>query len=154
MAGFNSKDRLDRRIFLKKLIKYFFLALSFLLSIFTLINLTPPNPKKKSYKFYEIEEDKIPTEGVRKISTRIDESGKTVVFFVVRHDNSLIALSPYCTHLGCIVNFDRNLNEFLCPCHQGRYDINGKVLSGPPKEPLNRLPVKIENGKFLVGIAI
>lgn len=154
MNDFNSTDKINRRNFLKKVVKIFFLTSTFLFSIFALVNLIPSSPKKKSYKFYEIEEDKIPTEGVRKISLKINNSDKTLVFFIVKSENSIIALSPYCTHLGCLVNFDRNSNEFLCPCHQGRYDIKGKVLSGPPKEPLNRLPVKIENGKFLVGIAL
>ncbi len=74
--------------------------------------------------------------------------------FLVKQENSIIALSPVCTHLGCLVNFDRTMNEFVCPCHGGRYDIQGRVIKGPPKENLHRLPVKIENGKIFIGIKI
>ncbi len=61
------------------------------------------------------------------------------------------ALSAVCTHLGCIVKWQAGKKEFLCPCHGGRYDITGKVLSGPPPEPLFTIDVVAEGGKLYVG---
>lgn len=46
------------------------------------------------------------------------------------------ALSPVCTHAGCIVKFNAAEKSWDCPCHGGRYDISGKVISGPPQKGL------------------
>lgn len=46
------------------------------------------------------------------------------------------ALSPVCTHAGCIVNFNPEELSWDCPCHGGRFDLSGKVLTGPPQKDL------------------
>ncbi|WP_460181690.1 QcrA and Rieske domain-containing protein [Thermodesulfovibrio sp. TK110] len=135
------------------MINLIFLALGFLFVITGLIFLTPKKPKNKPYKFFELSEDKIPKEGVKKVDVAIEEE-KSMKIFLINQKNSIIALSPVCTHLGCFVNFDRTLNEFICPCHGGRYDIEGRVIGGPPKEALHRLPVKMKNGRIFIGIKI
>ncbi|RME66309.1 MAG: hypothetical protein D6778_04940 [Nitrospirae bacterium] len=70
------------------------------------------------------------------------------------HSGTLYALSPVCTHLGCLVNWNYLKGEFQCPCHGGRYDIKGRVIGGPPPRPLTRLPLKIEGEKVLVGLKV
>lgn len=145
---------IKRRVFLKRIIKIFFTFVALIFSFLGLSILKPSSPKKKEYSYYEILEDKIPKEGVKKINIEIGNLQKSLKIYLVNKGNSIIALSPACTHLGCFVNFDRNTNEFICPCHGGRYDIEGKVINGPPKEPLQRLPVKIEGNRIFVGIKI
>ncbi len=49
---------------------------------------------------------------------------------------ALHAVSPYCTHLGCIVHWNTAEDTWDCPCHGGRYTRQGAVLSGPPTAPL------------------
>ena len=41
------------------------------------------------------------------------------------------ALLSVCTHLGCMVPWDKAKNKFCCPCHGSQYDENGKVVRGP-----------------------
>ena len=65
--------------------------------------------------------------------------------------DQVIAVSAGCTHLGCIVTWDEDGKIFKCPCHDGRYDADGKVISGPPPLPLRRHPAKIENGKIFLA---
>jgi Rieske Fe-S protein len=65
--------------------------------------------------------------------------------------DDVMAISAGCTHLGCIVTWDEDQNIFKCPCHDGRYDADGKVLSGPPPAPLKRHPAKIEDGKIFLS---
>ena len=62
-----------------------------------------------------------------------------------------IALSAVCTHLGCIVQWLPDKNEFLCPCHAGRFGTDGQVLGGPPPKALAHLPLTIEDDQLLVG---
>ncbi|RZK41840.1 MAG: FAD-dependent oxidoreductase [Pedobacter sp.] len=53
-------------------------------------------------------------------------------------DGNVNALSPTCTHAGCIVNFNSVEKSWDCPCHGGRFDLKGNVISGPPQKNLTR----------------
>lgn len=55
----------------------------------------------------------------------------------------LRAFSQQCTHLGCVVYFDRESGRMLCPCHEGAFDARtGGVVAGPPQRPLGRIDVE------------
>lgn len=56
--------------------------------------------------------------------------------------DSFVVLTATCTHLGCLVSYQSQNEELACPCHGGRYDLNGNVLGGPPPDPLRRLRVE------------
>ena len=60
------------------------------------------------------------------------------------------AISTVCTHLGCTVFWQKDRQEFFCPCHNGRFDKNGTVLEGPPPAPLDLYPVEIEGDNVFV----
>ncbi|MEU0004472.1 FAD-dependent oxidoreductase [Streptomyces sp. NPDC006314] len=51
---------------------------------------------------------------------------------------ALHAVSARCTHLGCLVSFNRAERAWECPCHGSRFDVDGKVLQGPAVKPLER----------------
>lgn len=71
--------------------------------------------------------------------------------WVVKHsDTDLTVFSPICTHLGCHYDWDASARQFICPCHNSRFSITGKVLSGPAPRPLDPLPYKIEDGVLYV----
>jgi Rieske Fe-S protein len=48
----------------------------------------------------------------------------------------LHALSPVCTHMGCIVRWNAAERSWDCPCHGGRFSALGDVQSGPPMRDL------------------
>ncbi|MGW0414289.1 FAD-dependent oxidoreductase [Streptomyces collinus] len=50
----------------------------------------------------------------------------------------LHAVSARCTHLGCLVAFNRAERAWECPCHGSRFDVDGGVLQGPAVHPLER----------------
>lgn len=62
-----------------------------------------------------------------------------------------VALSAVCTHLGCIVKWVDESQEFLCPCHAGRFSTAGQVLSGPPPKALTTYTVTIKGDDILIG---
>ena len=51
-------------------------------------------------------------------------------------DGTTKKLSRRCPHAGCNVNYDKDSNQFICPCHQSRFDLQGKVLQGPAESNL------------------
>lgn len=64
---------------------------------------------------------------------------------------NFVALSAVCTHLGCVVSWETDKGEFLCPCHGGRFSAEGTVLGGPPPKPLESLTVAISGDQVMVG---
>ena len=148
---------MNRREFVKKSL-YGLLALFGLGFLITGIEVFFPRkaPEKKLAYFPLISEDAIPRAGVKKgelVYTSMGRERKARVF-IVSSGNGLTVLSATCSHLGCLVNYSREKHEFICPCHGGRYDLNGRNIAGPPPAPLNRLPARIENGMVLVGIKV
>lgn len=71
----------------------------------------------------------------------ITHDGKKIAVYKDEQGN-LHALQATCTHAGCIVNWNAEEKSWDCPCHGGRFDIDGHVLAGPPKTKLQK--VKIE----------
>jgi cytochrome b6-f complex iron-sulfur subunit len=61
------------------------------------------------------------------------------------------AFSAVCTHLGCTVQYVPGAGDIWCPCHNGHYDLNGKVISGPPPRPLEEYSVFIRGGDVVVS---
>lgn len=48
----------------------------------------------------------------------------------------LRALDARCTHEGCTVKYVPGESVIWCACHNGRFDLDGRVLAGPPPRPL------------------
>lgn len=91
-------------------------------------------------------ESEIPPGGAKFFDFR----GSTGVV-VKKGNGELIALSAVCTHLGCIVQWENAKQDFLCPCHGGRYTADGTVIAGPPPRPLPKLPFRVVNGTIIIG---
>ncbi len=147
---------MKRRDFLKKAIKVFFsIIAAAVLSVF--IYIYPSKIKERRFHYvYIIDEDNLPRKGIRKVEFEYKADDKEVAnrVFLAAVGGELTAFSSVCTHLGCLVNWDNNKKEFICPCHAGKYDMNGNVIAGPPPGPLTRLPLKIEDGKVYIGVKV
>lgn len=78
-------------------------------------------------------------------------SEKSTAWVVKDTSNQVTAFGPQCTHLGCAVHWDDTKNEFLCPCHNSVFDVNGKVLAGPAPRPLERYETRLDGNKLMIG---
>jgi Rieske Fe-S protein len=87
----------------------------------------------------------------------IGEAGKTTAYVrrgtkeLQEDPNVYIAISSRCAHVGCPVRFVQASGNFICPCHGGVYDFEGKRIGGPPVRPLDRFQTRIRGGKVEVG---
>jgi len=78
-------------------------------------------------------------------------SEKATAWVVKQAGNSIVAFGPQCTHLGCAYHWDEGKNEFICPCHNSLFSIDGKVMGGPARRPLDRYETRVDGRKLLVG---
>ena len=60
------------------------------------------------------------------------------VFVVRRSETEVLVLSNRCTHLSCRVNWNEEKQEYICPCHDAAFSVDGEVLAGPPPRPLDK----------------
>jgi menaquinol-cytochrome c reductase iron-sulfur subunit len=72
------------------------------------------------------------------------------VYVLTDNGRDFVAMSNICTHLGCRVRWIAEQEEFFCPCHNGVYSKDGKVVSGPPPRPLDQYQVKVEDDQVYV----
>ena len=56
-------------------------------------------------------------------------------------DGSLSGVSAQCTHMGCIVAWNRAESTWDCPCHGSRFAPDGRVLHGPAIHELKSVPL-------------
>lgn len=80
-------------------------------------------------------------------------SEKSTAWVVKLPDNNVVAYSPQCTHLGCAYHWDQRKTQFVCPCHNSVFSIDGKVQDGPALRPLDRFQVKVQGNKILLNPA-
>jgi Rieske Fe-S protein len=83
---------------------------------------------------------------------------KTVKFgrypaIIINLEDGLKAYSAVCTHFACLVKWEKDSGELVCPCHEGTFDASdGSVISGPPPAPLLKLETEIEDGNIYVMV--
>lgn len=75
----------------------------------------------------------------------IAESG---VWLDRTHGDTFVALSMYCTHTGCPVEWAQSTGLFFCPCHGGSFHRDGSVAAGPPPRPLQRHETRVRDGQL------
>ena len=92
-----------------------------------------------------------------KLSEMEKESGKIIKFgtkpvILIRTANDEVrAFSATCTHLDCTVQFRKDFGMIWCACHNGKYDLNGRNISGPPPRPLDEFRVVIQGDEIFIS---
>jgi len=89
-------------------------------------------------------------EDMEKDSGKIIRFGNKPVIVIRKQNGEYIAFGGVCTHLDCIVQYRKDYGQIYCACHNGRYDLNGRVASGPPPAPLTKYGVTIKNDEVIV----
>jgi cytochrome b6-f complex iron-sulfur subunit len=70
---------------------------------------------------------------------------------LIHTESGFSALSLVCTHLGCTLESDTD--GFACPCHNSRFDAEGRVTHGPAVKSLPKLRIEIsEDHKLILRI--
>lgn len=80
---------------------------------------------------------------IRRGEGRLVQLGMKKIGAYRDHDGGLHVVKPTCTHMKCIVHFNPVETSWDCPCHGGRFSVDGTPLEGPPLASLP--PVQVHN---------
>jgi cytochrome b6-f complex iron-sulfur subunit len=70
---------------------------------------------------------------------------------LIRGPDGFEVRSLWCTHTGCEVKWIEDRQVYFCACHEGEFDAEGRVIAGPPPQPLGRIPFAVSETSVLVG---
>jgi cytochrome b6-f complex iron-sulfur subunit len=137
---------MKRRRFLK-LVLAFLASITLLSFVYSFLKFLVALPARTAEtKKLIIRKNEIPSGDAKDIIYR-----NTPAVIINRSDKGFIALSRVCTHLGCLVEYNRGKQRLTCPCHAGNFDLEGNVLSGPPPKPLTAIPLRIDGENIVIG---
>jgi cytochrome b6-f complex iron-sulfur subunit len=72
--------------------------------------------------------------------------GPSPAMLIHHEDSSWTALTAVCTHLGCTVQYEPQMDRIHCACHGGVYNpYTGANVSGPPPKPLKLFKVAVND---------
>ena len=74
---------------------------------------------------------------------KIIRFGVEPVILVRIADGDFRAFAGTCTHLDCIVEFQKDKKRLWCNCHNGEYNLHGQQVAGPPPKPLEPFQVDL-----------
>ena len=78
-------------------------------------------------------------------------SEKSTAWVVKLSKDQVVAYAPQCTHLGCAYHWDQEKDQFVCPCHNSLFSLEGKVLDGPAPRPLDRFQTRLQGNELMLG---
>ena len=132
---------LDRRRLLNWFVGTSFGALIASILYPALRYITPPRVPEATASEVEAGEANDPE--LREKGFKIIRFGADPVILVRAADTKFYAFSATCTHLDCIVGFQKEQNRIWCNCHGGAYDLTGRNVAGPPPRPLTPFKVNL-----------
>ncbi len=72
------------------------------------------------------------------------------VYITKDKQGQLLALTAVCPHLGCTVPWNKEKNQFICPCHGAVFALDGSRVSGPSLRGMDTLETSVQDGELQV----
>ncbi len=77
--------------------------------------------------------------------------GNKPVLLIRQPDGELRAFDGTCTHLDCTVQYRKDMGAIWCACHNGKYDLTGRNVAGPPPKPLEEYRVVVKQDEVYIS---
>lgn len=141
-------DDIGRRRFLSQAVMGFGLLFGMGTLALRFVQFLVPSQKPKRYAAVLIG-----TESQIQIGEAVPINLSDHKILVLKTNEGVVAFSRRCTDLGCLVSWNQEREQFVCPCHQGVFDKTGRNIAGPPPRPLDRFEIVKRGGQLYVNIA-
>ena len=86
-----------------------------------------------------------------KNSSKMFKFGNKPGILIRTAEGEFKAFNATCTHLDCTVQYKKDEGLIWCACHNGKYDLNGRNISGPPPAPLTPINIVIQKEEIFVS---
>jgi len=106
-------------------------------------------PKQAEVEVTSVKVGKL--QDIEKESGQIVKFGNKPVILVRAANGELSAFNATCTHLDCTVQFRKDMGVIWCACHNGKYDLTGRNIAGPPPRPLDPLRVIVQGEEVFIS---
>ncbi len=106
-------------------------------------------PKQAEVEVTSVKAGKVSS--MEKDSGAIVRFGNKPVILLRTAAGDFRAFSATCTHLDCTVQYRKDMGLIWCACHNGRYDLNGRNVAGPPPRPLDEYRVVLQGDEILIS---
>lgn len=93
---------------------------------------------------------KILTKDISPLKPALVKIGDEHVWVVETNEKIFLAISAVCTHKRCILDWEKEKERFVCPCHKGIFDKDGNPIFGLPTKPLKRFNVSKKGDEIIV----
>jgi menaquinol-cytochrome c reductase iron-sulfur subunit len=153
-----AEDASHRRDFLKKTLALAAGALAVTAPLFAglMVLFDPLRRKSKAGAFLKVTTlASLPDDGVPRqfpvLSDRVDAWNKSrnvpigAVYLRRTGGDKIEALNVVCPHAGCFVDYAADRREFLCPCHNSTFMLDGKIddPKSPSPRPMDTLQAEV-----------
>ena len=137
---------MDRRKLLRSIVIFMPFGTAFAGFLGMGLRFITPYKREVERRIFTIHLDELELNSTRQFK---DLRGKDLML-VRTAEKEVRAISTTCTHLGCSVHWQPDKKQFYCPCHQGVFDTEGNVVSGPPPRPLDSYRVELEGDNVFI----
>jgi menaquinol-cytochrome c reductase iron-sulfur subunit len=77
-------------------------------------------------------------------------TSEKAVYVTKDGQGGLRVLTSVCPHLGCTVPWNKEKNQFVCPCHGATFAADGTRVSGPSLRGMDMLETSVQDGQLRV----
>lgn len=142
----NNQNKIPRKDFLKHIINITSSALV-LLVIYPIVSFLKP-PKQREVEVSDVKISNLDDFDVGE--SKIVRFGNKPVIVIRKEKEHFVALSAACTHLDCTVQYKKDESVIWCACHNGKFDLTGRNISGPPPRPLDKFVATLKNNELII----
>ncbi len=109
-----------------------------------------PSPVGALTEFSALTEPVMRTIQIEQVDGWRKAISEKAVYITKDNQGQLRVLTSICPHLGCTVPWNKDKNQFICPCHGAIYAADGTRISGPSLRGMDTLETSVEDGQLQV----
>ena len=101
-------------------------------------------------EFSSLTEPVMRTIQIEQVDGWLKAISEKAVYITKDSQGQLRVLTSVCPHLGCTVPWNKERDQFICPCHGATFAADGTRVSGPSLRGMDTLETSVQDGQLQV----